>query len=77
VRQLLLDENRDQARAKPITPLPQAILQRVKEYIEKHLHAKLSPHDLARKTPYSRAHFLRMFRAATGKTPINILRNAG
>ena len=66
---LLLDENHDQARAKPISPLPQAILQSVKEYMEEHLHDKLSLDDLARKTPYSRAHFLRMFQAATGKTP--------
>jgi chromate reductase, NAD(P)H dehydrogenase (quinone) len=69
VHHLLLNENHNQARAKPSSPLPQAILRRVKEYMEEHLHDKLSLNDLARKTPYSRAHFLRMFRAATGKTP--------
>ena len=69
VHDLSLNDNHDQARAKPISPLPQAVLQRVKEYIEEHLHDKLSLNELARKTPYSRAHFLRMFRAATGTTP--------
>jgi chromate reductase len=69
VHHLLVNESHDQARAKPISPLPQAILRRIKEYMEEHLHDKLSLNDLARKTPYSCAHFLRMFRAATGKTP--------
>ncbi|MGD0443876.1 MAG: AraC family transcriptional regulator [Edaphobacter sp.] len=66
---LLLNENRDQARAKQISPLPQAILRRVKEHMEEHLQNNLSLDELARKTHYSRGHFLRMFRAATGKTP--------
>ena len=61
---------------KQIAPLPQAILRRVKKYMEEHLHDKLSLDELARETHYSRAHFLRMFRAATGKTLINILGNA-
>jgi AraC family transcriptional regulator len=54
---------------KQIAPLPQAILRRIKKYMEEHLHDKLSLDELARETHYSRAHFLRMFRAATGKTP--------
>ena len=69
VHDLSPKDNHDQARAKPISPLPQAVLRRVKEYIEEHLHDKLSLNELARKTSYSRAHFLRMFRAATGTTP--------
>ena len=55
--------------AKQISPLPQAILQRVKRYIEEHLQDNLSLEELARETRYSRGHLLRMFRAATGKTP--------
>jgi AraC family transcriptional regulator len=55
--------------AKQISPLPQAILERVKRYIEEHLQDNLSLEELARETRYSRGHLLRMFRAATGKTP--------
>src|SRR6202050_857832 len=68
-RYLLLNENSDQAVARQISPLPQAILRHVKEYMEAHLQNDLSLHQLARETHYSRGHFLRMFRAATGKTP--------
>ena len=63
------DENRNQAISKQIAPLPHAILQRVTEYMEEHLQDNLSLDQLARETDYSRAHFLRMFRATTGKTP--------
>jgi transcriptional regulator GlxA family with amidase domain len=73
---LLLNKNRNQVATKQIAPLPHAILRRVKKYMEEHLQDKLSMDELARETDYSRAHFLRMFRAATGKTLINILRNA-
>src|ERR1700690_4240800 len=66
---LLLNENSDQAIAKQISPLPQASLRRVKEYMEAHLQDNVSLDELARETHYSRGHFLRMFRAATGKTP--------
>ena len=66
---LLLNENSDQAIAKQISPLPQAILRRVKEYMEAHLQDNLSLDQLARETRYSRGHFLRMFRAATGMAP--------
>ena len=37
--------------------------------MEEHLQDKLSLDELAHEADYSRAHFLRMFRAATGKTP--------
>ena len=63
------DENRNQAIGKQIAPLPHAILQRVTEYMEEHLQDSLSLDQLARETDYCRAHFLRMFRATTGKTP--------
>jgi AraC family transcriptional regulator len=65
----LLNENRPQAIAKQISPLPQAILRRVKEYMEAHLQDNLSLDQLASETRYSRGHFLRMFQAATGMTP--------
>jgi chromate reductase len=63
------NENSNRDMAKQISPLPQAILQRVKRYIEEHLQDNLSLEELARETRYSRGHLLRMFRAATGKTP--------
>ena len=65
----MLNESRNRAPAKQISPLPHAILRRVKKYIEEHLQDNLSLDQLARETNYSRGHFLRMFRAATGKTP--------
>jgi AraC family transcriptional regulator len=45
------------------------ILSRVREKIEANLDADLSLDNLAEESGYSRAHFLRMFRAATGLTP--------
>ena len=66
---LLLNNNLNQVVTKQIAPLPHAILRRVKNYMEEHLQNKLSLDELAHETDYSRAHFLRMFRAATGKTP--------
>ena len=66
---LLLNRNLNQVVTKQIAPLPHAILRRVKKYMEEHLQDKLSLDELAHETDYSRAHFLRMFRAATGKTP--------
>jgi AraC family transcriptional regulator len=68
-RYLLLNENIDQAIAQQVSPLPQASLRRVREYMEAHLQNNLSLDQLARETHYSRGHFLRMFRAATGMTP--------
>lgn len=58
--------------AKPesrVSPLPQRILNRVQERIAANLDADLSLDSLAAESGYSRAHFLRMFRAATGLTP--------
>jgi AraC family transcriptional regulator len=65
----VLHKDSDQARARQISPLPPAILRRVNEYMEAHLQDNLSLDQLARETHYSRGHFLRMFRAATGMTP--------
>jgi AraC family transcriptional regulator len=57
-------------RAEPrVSALPVRILNRVREKIEANLDADLSLEALSEESGYSRAHFLRMFRAATGLTP--------
>ena len=50
-------------------PLPPRILSRIRDRIEAELDTELSLAALAKESGYSRAHFLRMFRAATGLTP--------
>jgi AraC family transcriptional regulator len=50
-------------------PLPPRALRRVLERMRADLSANLDLVTLAAETGYSRAHFLRMFREATGKTP--------
>ena len=65
----MLNNNRKQVIASQISPLPQAVLRHIKKYMEENLQDNLSLDELARETNYSRGHFLRMFRAATGKTP--------
>jgi AraC family transcriptional regulator len=67
-RFLLLDMPIDQPSARAPALLPR-VLRRVREKIEANLEADLSLESLAEETGYSRAHFLRMFRAATGLTP--------
>ena len=52
-----------------VEPLPPRILRRVRDRIEAGLNTELSLASLAKESGYSRAHFLRMFRAATGQTP--------
>ncbi|MGV6873242.1 helix-turn-helix domain-containing protein [Pseudochelatococcus sp. B33] len=52
-----------------IAALPKTRLQRVLDKIESEYHRELGLEELARESGYSRAHFLRMFRAATGTTP--------
>jgi AraC family transcriptional regulator len=52
-----------------VEPLPPRILCRIRDRIEAKLDAELSLASLAKESGYSRAHFLRMFRAATGLTP--------
>ena len=51
------------------SPLPPRPLRRVLERMQASLSAELALATLAAETGYSRAHFLRMFRAATGQTP--------
>jgi AraC family transcriptional regulator len=52
-----------------VEPLPPRILRRIRGRIEAELDTELSLASLAKESGYSRAHFLRMFRAATGLTP--------
>jgi AraC family transcriptional regulator len=52
-----------------VSALPPRIFNRVREKIEANLDTDLSLDSLAEESGYSRSHFLRMFRAATGLTP--------
>jgi AraC family transcriptional regulator len=52
-----------------VSALPSRLLRRVQEKIEANLDTDLKLESLAAECGYSRAHFLRMFRAATGVTP--------
>ena len=52
-----------------VSPLPLRPLRRVLERMQADLSAKIDLVTLAAETGYSRAHFLRTFRAATGQTP--------
>ena len=52
-----------------VEALPPRILRRIRDRIEAELDTELSLASLAKESGYSRAHFLRMFRAATGLTP--------
>jgi len=52
-----------------VSALPHRILNRVRDKIEANLDTVLSLASLAEESGYSRAHFIRMFRAATGSTP--------
>jgi AraC family transcriptional regulator len=52
-----------------IAPLRRAVTRRIEEYIETSMSADLSLHALAELTHMSVDHFVRAFRAATGKTP--------
>jgi AraC family transcriptional regulator len=51
------------------SPLPRYLLQRVVERMHLELASDLTLSKLASESGYSRAHFLRMFRVATGQTP--------
>ncbi len=52
-----------------ISALPQRILRRVLDRMRADFHLDLDLETLAAESGYSRAHFLRMFRTATGTTP--------
>jgi AraC family transcriptional regulator len=67
-RYLMLDCSASPANPR-VSALPPRLLKRVREKIEANLDTDLSLESLAEESGYSRAHFLRMFRAATGVTP--------
>lgn len=67
-------EGAPQNTAKQVSPLPRHILSRVIERMRS-LDTELSLQVLAKESGYSRVHFTRMFRAATGYTPHNYLLN--
>jgi AraC family transcriptional regulator len=52
-----------------VEPLPSRILRRIRDRIDAELDTELSLASLAKESGYSREHFLRMFRVATGITP--------
>jgi len=56
-----------------VSPLPHRLLRRVLERMRADLSANLDLAMLAAETGYSRAHFVRMFRATTGQTPHHYL----
>jgi AraC family transcriptional regulator len=57
------------ASSRPQNALPKARLSRVIEYIDANLDREIALTALAETAGYSRSHFLRMFRTATGHTP--------
>ena len=63
-------EGDPQSTVKEVSPLPKHILRRVIERM-RNLDSELSLQVLAKESGYSRVHFVRMFRAATGYTPHN------
>jgi AraC family transcriptional regulator len=72
-RFLLIGREGDQQSAvKQVSALPRHILRRVIERM-RNLDTELSLRVLAKESGYSRVHFIRMFRAATGYTPHNYL----
>src|SRR5215468_5140834 len=52
-----------------VSPLPPRVLRRVLERMQADLSSNIDLKELAAESGYSRAHFLRTFRAATGQTP--------
>lgn len=68
-RFLMLDGTTKSTPESRVSGLPPRLLNRVQEKMEANLDADLSLDSLAEETGYSRAHFLRMFRVATGSTP--------
>ena len=65
-------EGDPQSTVRQVSSLPRHILRRVIERM-RNLDSELSLQVLAKESGYSRVHFIRMFRAATGYTPHNYL----
>ncbi len=59
----------------PHAPLPKRSLRRVLDMLAANYHRDVTLFEMAGESGYSPAHFLRMFRAATGKTPCRYLRD--
>ena len=68
-RLLLVNENAQVLAQSRVSALPPQVLKRVREKIEANIEGDLGLDSLAEESRYSRAHFLRMFRAATGLAP--------
>lgn len=68
-RYVQLELTSDCKRMRQSARLVPRILNRVRKKIEANLDADLSLQSLAEESGYSRAHFLRLFREATGLTP--------
>lgn len=69
MKYVLLDAGAKGRSESRVTGLVPRILNRVRGKIEANLDSDLSLESLAEESGYSRAHFLRMFRVATGLTP--------
>jgi AraC family transcriptional regulator len=69
IRLLLVSRSLQQPSRVTLSPLPRRILRRVVDRMEAGLDADLTLADLAAESGYSRTHFTRMFKAATGQTP--------
>jgi AraC family transcriptional regulator len=68
-RLLFVGRSLEQPSGAKLSPLPRRILQRVTDRMEAGLNADLTLAELAAESGYSRTHFTRMFKAATGQTP--------
>ena len=68
-RLLFAARSLQQPRDIPSSPLPRRILRRVLDQMEAELDSGLTLTQLAAQSGYSRTHFLRMFRGATGQSP--------
>ncbi len=69
VRYLLFDVDHPDKPKSRVNALPPRILNRIRSKVEANLDCNFSLESLAAESGYSRAHFLRMFQAATGLTP--------
>jgi AraC family transcriptional regulator len=68
-RLLFAGRSLQQPRGAAVSPLPRRIVRRVLDHMEAELDSDLTLSLLAAESGYSRTHFYRMFKAATGKTP--------
>jgi AraC family transcriptional regulator len=73
IRFLSIAREQEQQRPRRLPALPRYLLQRSVDHMKTELASDLSLSILAAESGYSRAHFVRMFHAATGKTPYQYL----